>query len=177
MGPFELMDAVGLDVCIKVLKIFKKAFGSRIEMAPCMERLATSGRLGQKNKKGFYKYNEQSRREGVDESIYAELGWSSPSNRLSARECSERGVFSMVNECSLALLEDKIVATPDEVDLAMIMGTGFPPFRGGLLKYADHLGSAYIVDQLEVYAAKGAARLKPSTPLRNMAKTQRKFYP
>ncbi len=176
MGPFELMDAVGLDVCIKVLKIFKKAFGSRIEMAPCMDKLATSGRLGQKNKKGFYKYSEQGRTDGVDQSIYSELGIATPTNPLSVKECLERGVFAMVNECALALLEDKIVETPDEVDLAMIMGTGFPPFRGGLLKYADSLGSQYIVDQLEIYAAKGAQRLRPSNPLRSMAKTQRRFY-
>lgn len=176
MGPFELMDAVGLDVCIKVLKIFKKAFGERIEMAPCMEKLATTGRLGQKNKKGFYAYGEDGRKTEVDQSIYADLGVATPTNPLSAKECLERGVFSMVNECALALIEDKIVATPDEVDLAMIMGTGFPPFRGGLLKYADSLGSQYIVDQLEVYASKGAGRLKPTAPLRNMAKTQRRFY-
>jgi 3-hydroxyacyl-CoA dehydrogenase/enoyl-CoA hydratase/3-hydroxybutyryl-CoA epimerase len=176
MGPFELMDAVGLDVCIKVLKIFKKAFGERIEMAACMEKLATTGRLGQKNKKGFYQYGDDGRKTEVDQSIYSELGLSAATNSLSEKECIERGIFAMVNECALALIEDKIVATPDEVDLAMIMGTGFPPFRGGLLKYADSLGTQYIVDQLEVYAAKGALRLKPTAPLRNMAKTQRKFY-
>jgi 3-hydroxyacyl-CoA dehydrogenase/enoyl-CoA hydratase/3-hydroxybutyryl-CoA epimerase len=82
----------------------------------------------------------------------------------------------MINECSLALLEDRIVETPSEVDLAMIMGTGFPPFRGGLLKYADSIGSEYIVDQLEDYGGRRGARLKPNTPLRNMAKTHRKFY-
>ena len=82
----------------------------------------------------------------------------------------------MVNECALALIEDKIVATASEVDLAMIMGTGFPPFRGGLLKYADSLGTQYIVDQLEGYATKGAARLRPSTPLRNLAKNNKTFY-
>jgi 3-hydroxyacyl-CoA dehydrogenase/enoyl-CoA hydratase/3-hydroxybutyryl-CoA epimerase len=176
MGPFALMDEVGLDVCIKVLKIFKKAFGSRVEMAPCMEKLEKSGRLGKKNSKGFYKYDEKGKRTEVDPGIYGDLGLSSPSNPLSTKECIERGVFAMINECSLALLEDHIVNTPNEVDLAMIMGTGFPPFRGGLLKYADSIGSQYVVDQLEVYSAKGATRLKPSNPLRNMAKTQRKFY-
>lgn len=176
MGPFALMDEVGLDVCIKVLKIFKKAFGNRVEMAACMEKLGTSGRLGKKNGKGFYKYNEKGYRTEVDQSIYQELGLSSPSNPLTTKECVERGIFAMINECSLALIEDRIVETPHEVDLAMIMGTGFPPFRGGLLKYADTIGSQYVVDQLEIYSAKGAARLKPSTPLRNMAKNSSKFY-
>lgn len=176
MGPFALMDEVGLDVCIKVLKIFKKAFGARIEMAQCMEKLGTTGRLGKKNGKGFYKYDSKGKRLEVDKSVYADLGLSSPTNPLTTKECVERGVFAMINECSLALIEDRIVETPHEVDLAMIMGTGFPPFRGGLLKYADSIGTQYVVDQLEVYASKGAARLKPSTPLKNMAKNSRKFY-
>jgi 3-hydroxyacyl-CoA dehydrogenase/enoyl-CoA hydratase/3-hydroxybutyryl-CoA epimerase len=176
MGPFELMDAVGLDVCVKVLKIFKKSFGDRIEMAACMDSIEKTGRLGQKNKRGFYKYGENGRKTEVDQSVYADLGLKAPTNPLTNKECVERGVFAMVNECALALIEDRIVNTPDEVDLAMITGTGFPPFRGGLLKYADSIGTQYIVDQLEVYAAKSAARLKPTNPLRTMAKTGRKFY-
>lgn len=177
MGPFELMDEVGLDVCIKVLKIFKKAFGDRIELAPCMEALGNSGRLGRKNGKGFYTYAEDGKRGGVDQTVYGALGLSNPTNPLDTKECLERGVFAMVNECSLALIEDKIVETPHEVDLAMIMGTGFPPFRGGLLKYADTLGSQYIADQLAMYASqRKAARLKPATPLTNMAKSNSKFY-
>jgi 3-hydroxyacyl-CoA dehydrogenase/enoyl-CoA hydratase/3-hydroxybutyryl-CoA epimerase len=177
MGPFELMDEVGLDVCIKVLKIFKKSFGERIELAPCMEALGNSGRLGRKNGKGFYAYSEDGKRGDVDQTVYGALGLSTPTNPLDTKECLERGVFAMVNECSLALIEDKIVETPHEVDLAMIMGTGFPPFRGGLLKYADVLGSQYIADQLAMYASqRKAARLKPATPLTNMAKSNAKFY-
>lgn len=177
MGPFELMDEVGLDVCIKVLKIFKKAFGERIEIASCMEALEKSGRLGRKNGKGFYHYSEDGKRGDVDQSIYAALGLGQPTNPYDSKECIERGVFAMVNECSLALVEDRIVETPHEVDLAMIMGTGFPPFRGGLLKYADSIGSQYIADQLATYASsRKAARLKPATPLTNMAKGNSKFY-
>ncbi len=177
MGPFALMDEVGLDVCIKVLKIFRKAFGERIETAACLDSLDKSGRLGKKNGKGFYQYDENGKRGDSDSSIYSALGLSVPTSPLSEKECVERCVFAMVNESALALLEDHIVETPHEVDLAMIMGTGFPPFRGGLLKYADSLGTAYIADQLETYAQqKKALRLKPSVPLMNMAKTGRKFY-
>lgn len=176
MGPFALMDEVGLDVCLKVLKIFQKAFGTRMEMAPSMEKLDKSGRLGKKNGKGFYHYDEKGYRGKVDDSFYAELGLGAPTNPLTIKECLERGVFSMINECSLALLEDKIVETPHEVDLAMIMGTGFPPFRGGLLRYADSIGAEYICGQLDTYSAKGANRLKPAAPLRALAKANRKFY-
>jgi 3-hydroxyacyl-CoA dehydrogenase/enoyl-CoA hydratase/3-hydroxybutyryl-CoA epimerase len=83
----------------------------------------------------------------------------------------------MINECSLALLEDHIVETAAEVDLAMIMGTGFPPFRGGLLKYADSLGAQYVADQLSTYSSqRKAARLKPAAPLLNLAKGNARFY-
>lgn len=178
MGPFELMDEVGLDVCVKVLKIFKKSFGERIQMAPLMDALEKSGRLGRKNGKGFYLYAEDGKRGEVDQSVYGALGVSSsPTNPYDSKECIERGVFAMVNECSLALVEDRIVETAHEVDLAMIMGTGFPPFRGGLLKYADSVGSQYVADQLASYSSsRKASRLKPSTPLTNMAKANRKFY-
>jgi 3-hydroxyacyl-CoA dehydrogenase/enoyl-CoA hydratase/3-hydroxybutyryl-CoA epimerase len=177
MGPFALMDEVGLDVCIKVLKIFTKAFGDRVEIAPCMAILEKSGRLGRKNGKGFYSYAEDGKRLGVDETIYAALSLSSPTSPLSSKECIERGIFAMVNECSRALIEDKIVETPHEVDLAMIMGTGFPPFRGGLLKYADSVGLTYIETQLTEYAVqRNAARLRPANPLKDLAKTNKKFY-
>ncbi len=176
MGPFALMDEVGLDICIKVLKIFKKALGARVEISSVMEKLAGGQRLGRKNGKGFYLYDESGKRGEVDQTIYAELGVSSPTNPHTNKVCIERGIFAMVNECALALIEDRIVETPHEVDLAMIMGTGFPPFRGGLLKYADSIGAQYIVDQLEVYSQKGAARLKPSKPLFDLAKSQGKFY-
>lgn len=177
MGPFELMDEVGLDVCIKVLKIFKKAFGERVEMAPCMEVLEKSGRLGKKNGKGFYRYSEDGKRLGVDSEIYSALGLKAPSNPLSSKECLERGLFAMINECSRTLIEDKIVETPHEVDLAMIMGTGFPPFRGGLLKYADSVGLTYIETQLAEYAVqRNAARLRPAIPLKDLAKANKKFY-
>ncbi len=176
MGPFALMDEVGLDVCIKVLKIFKKAFGDRIEISSVMDKLGSSGRLGRKNSKGFYLYNADGKRGEVDSTVYADLGVSTPTNPIDIKDCIERGIFAMINECSLALIEDRIVETPDEVDLAMIMGTGFPPFRGGLLKYADSLGAKYIVDRLEAFTSKGAKRLKPALPLIEMAKAAQKFY-
>jgi 3-hydroxyacyl-CoA dehydrogenase/enoyl-CoA hydratase/3-hydroxybutyryl-CoA epimerase len=175
MGPFALMDEVGLDVCIKVLKIFRKSFGERIEMAGCLDKLSQSKRLGKKNGQGFYQYSSSGKRLEVDQSIYSELGLPQPSNPLSSQECLERGVFAMINECSRAFFEDHIVATPHEVDLAMIMGTGFPPFRGGLLRYADSIGAKYVVAQLEKYSAK-APRLKPAAPLMKLAQEQKSFY-
>lgn len=179
MGPFELMDSVGLDVCVKVLNIFKKAYPDRVEIPALMQTLEKNkSRLGQKTNLGFYKYSSDGRKQEVDSTIYAELGLSQPSNPYSDEECKERGVFAMVNECALALDQDKIVDTPSEVDLAMIMGTGFPPFRGGLLKYADSVGADYIAQQLGKYSEQRKAnRLKPSSKLKERASSKMKFYP
>jgi 3-hydroxyacyl-CoA dehydrogenase/enoyl-CoA hydratase/3-hydroxybutyryl-CoA epimerase len=176
MGPYRLMDEVGLDVCIKVVKIFHKALGDRIEVPALIEKLYETKRLGKKSSRGFYLYDDKGQQLSVDRSVYGELGLGAPTDPLSEKECVERGIFTMINEASLALVEDRIVQTPQDVDLAMIMGTGFPPFRGGLLKYADSLGTQYIAQELELYASKCGARLKPSHPLSNLAKTNRKFY-
>ena len=176
MGPFRLMDEVGLDVGMKVLKIFKESLGDRIEVAELSKKLSNSDRLGKKNSKGFYLYDEKGKELEVDQTIYKELGLASPSDPLDEKECIERCMLQMVNEAAQALLGEHIVGTPAEVDLAMIMGTGFPPFRGGLLKWADTLGSKYIVDELEVYASKYGQRFKPLQPIVNMAKNDRKFF-
>jgi len=178
MGPFELMDSVGLDVCVKVLNIFKKAFPDRVEVPELMQKLEKNkARLGQKTNLGFYKYDSSGKKLEVDQSIYSELGLPSPTNPYSEQECIERGVFAMVNECTLALDADRIVETPHEVDLAMIMGTGFPPFRGGLTKYADSVGADYIRKQLDKYSTERKAnRLRPSVKLIERAEKQLKFY-
>jgi len=179
MGPFELMDSVGLDVCVKVLNIFKKAYPDRVEVPALMQKLSENKlRLGQKTNLGFYKYDSAGRKTKVDTSIYAELSMAQPTNPYAASECLERGVFAMINECALALDQDHIVETPHEVDLAMIMGTGFPPFRGGLLKYADSLGAKIICERLMAYAgARNAkARLSPNIKLQERATSGKLFY-
>ncbi len=176
MGPFHLMDEVGIDVCVKVSKIFKKSLGERLQLPDALMKLEESDRLGKKNFKGFYKYDSRGKKLEVDTAIYGELGLSTPTNQLSDEDLIGRAMYNMVNEAALVLLEEKIVDTAEEVDLGMIMGTGFPPFRGGLLKYADTIGSERMVDSLELYAKKYGHRFKPSNPLRNMAKTQRLFY-
>ena len=147
-----------------------------MEISKILDGLEKSGRLGRKNSKGFYLYNNGKRGE-VDASVYEALGLKAPTNPYDTKECVERGVFSMVNECSRALIEDKVVETASEVDLAMIMGTGFPPFRGGLLRFADSLGSKYIVEQLTKYSEiRKSIRLKPAPQLVQMAQSQSQFY-
>jgi len=175
MGPYRLMDEVGLDVCVKVLRIFKEAFSDRIETSFLVEKFSESKRLGKKNDLGFYKY-ENGKEISFDSKVYKEFGLKKPTNPLKKEECIQRGIYTMINEASRALLEDKIVETPEEVDLAMIMGTGFPPFRGGLLRYADSVGLKEIVSQLEVYESKYGKRFKPADSLVKLAQEGKTFY-
>lgn len=176
MGPLHLIDEIGIDVGVKVAKIFHKAFGERAAPSKSMVKIVETGRLGKKNKKGFYLYDDKGYKLNVDPTVYKDLGLPMPTKKLEEKVMVDRGVFAMINEAALAFIEDKIVETPEDVDMCMIMGTGFPPFRGGLLRYADSVGSEKIVDTLEEFAVKYGPRFKPSNPLKQMAKTHRKFY-
>ncbi len=177
MGPFRLMDEVGIDVCIKVLKIFKASFGDRMEVSPLTEKfIELKDRLGRKTKKGFYLYDDSGQSRGVDQEVYKALGLSSPSKVIDTQEVIDRGILAMVNEAALALFEDQIVQSAEELDLAMIFGTGFPPFRGGLLKYADSQGLKSIVERLESFEIKFGKRFKPTKPLVDLVNKGKSFY-
>jgi 3-hydroxyacyl-CoA dehydrogenase/enoyl-CoA hydratase/3-hydroxybutyryl-CoA epimerase len=82
----------------------------------------------------------------------------------------------MVNEAARCL-EERIVTEPEDVDFAMIMGTGFAPFRGGPLRYADSLGAAKLVSEMDLLVATGAKHFAPCLLLRDMANKGTKFYP
>jgi 3-hydroxyacyl-CoA dehydrogenase/enoyl-CoA hydratase/3-hydroxybutyryl-CoA epimerase len=170
MGPMRLMDEVGIDVGAKVAKILQNAFGVRAQASPLSEMIASSGRLGKKNGKGFYIY-ENGKDVGVDETILEIVkGRNTRSVGLTDGELIQRMTYPMINEAALALAEG-VVKTPGEVDLGMIMGTGFPPFRGGLLRYADSDGVKRIADSLERFSgAGGGERLKPNAALLEVAR-------
>ena len=173
MGPMALLDEVGIDVAAKVAKILGAAFGDRLDPSTVVDKLYADGRHGKKNGKGLYLYKE-GKRLGPDASVYAVLGIHSP-HPAHATEVVERMVLAMVNEAAV-ILDEKIVASAAELDLAMIMGTGFPPFRGGLLRYADSLGLAHIVARLDELAPRLGKRFVPTEPLRRLAARGGSFY-
>ncbi|MCO5142485.1 MAG: 3-hydroxyacyl-CoA dehydrogenase NAD-binding domain-containing protein [Oligoflexia bacterium] len=170
MGPMRLVDEVGIDVAAKVAKILNQAFGARAEASPVSEEIVKSGRLGKKNGKGFYKY-ENGKPTAVDESIDALVkSRTTKSARLSDLDLVKRMTYPMINEAALALAEG-VVATPGEVDLGMIFGTGFAPFRGGLLRYADSEVPQQVAEALEKFSqAGGGERLAPNQALREIAR-------
>jgi 3-hydroxyacyl-CoA dehydrogenase/enoyl-CoA hydratase/3-hydroxybutyryl-CoA epimerase len=173
MGPMALLDEVGIDVAAKVAKILGGAFGERMEPSHVVDALYADGRYGKKNGKGLYLY-EAGKRLGPDASVYKLLGIRS-THPADAPAVVERMIFAMVNEAAM-ILDEKIVASPGELDLAMIMGTGFPPFRGGLLRHADKLGLPYILARLDDLAQKHGKRFLATVALRKLAERDGKFY-
>jgi 3-hydroxyacyl-CoA dehydrogenase / enoyl-CoA hydratase / 3-hydroxybutyryl-CoA epimerase len=173
MGPMALLDEVGIDVAAKVAKILGSAFGDRMEPSHVVDTLYADGRYGKKNGKGLYLY-EAGKRQGPDPSVYKLLGVKA-THPADAPAVVERMIFAMVNEAAM-ILEEKIVASAAELDLAMIMGTGFPPFRGGLLRYADKLGLPYILARLDDLAQKHGKRFLATAALRKLAERDGKFY-
>ena len=95
---------------------------------------------------------------------------------LSLPTLQQRMVLLMVNEAARCL-EEEVVTEPVDVDFAIIMGTGFAPFRGGPLRYADSLGTVELVDAMQRLVDGGAAHFAPCALLRNMAASGGKFYP
>ena len=170
MGPMRLIDEVGIDVGTKVSKILHQAFGERALASPLGDLIVASGRLGKKNGKGFYLY-ENGKETSVDESILELVkNRNTRSANLSDGEIIQRIIYPMINEAALALQEG-VVKTPGEVDLGMIMGTGFPPFRGGLLRFADNEGVKRVAETLERFSGlPGGQWMKPNAALHEFAK-------
>jgi 3-hydroxyacyl-CoA dehydrogenase len=170
LGPLELLDEIGLDVARKVAHVLQDAFGSRIVPVGLLEKLVTAGSLGVKSGLGFYRYEKGRRR---DPNPVLESGAGAPP--LAATDTRNRLLDAMVNEAALAL-EERVVPRPDDVDLAMVMGTGFPPFRGGLLRHADAEGVGAIVERLMRRQQEGSPA-GPCGRLQQMALGGTRFYP
>ena len=146
-GPFQLMDELGLDIFLKLVQSFQQA-GHPLSLPKEISQLK-SGFLGQKNKKGFYIYNEKRKILSVNHQMCQDLGIKTSYKTIS--HILERGLYRMINESAL-LLKEKVVETPTEVDLALILGLGFPAFRGGLLKYANDISLKTVIAGLQNFA-------------------------
>lgn len=175
MGPYRLFDEIGLDVAHHAGASLAAALGDRMAPARAVAALAESGRLGRKGGLGFYRY-EGGRAKGFDPGVYDAIGRGSRARRTpAAREVRDRLALAMVNEAARAL-EEGVVESASDVDLGMVMGTGFPPFRGGLLKYADDRGLADVLHAVKALADRFGERFEPSPPLLALGKRDGAFH-
>jgi 3-hydroxyacyl-CoA dehydrogenase/enoyl-CoA hydratase/carnithine racemase len=175
MGPFTLFDVVGLDTAINAGLVMYEAFPERTVVSNVLPSLTKAGRLGQKSFAGFFKYKHATAKGEPDPEFDRLI---TPllrePKKLSRDDVSNRLFLPMILEAT-RILEEKIVRDPRDVDLGLIYGIGFPPFKGGLLFWADTLGAAKIIEMLKPYEALGE-RMKPTPMLLEMAKTGGKFY-
>jgi 3-hydroxyacyl-CoA dehydrogenase/enoyl-CoA hydratase/3-hydroxybutyryl-CoA epimerase len=167
MGPLALTDEVGIDVANKVGHIMADAYPDRLSLPDWVDRMIDPERLGAKTGAGLYRY-EKGRRTEPDPGVYERLGIAGTADPIEATAIAERAVLPMVNEAARCL-DEGIVASPADVDLAMILGTGFPPFRGGLCRWADGQGLERLLDEMERLAERFGERHRPSRALREIA--------
>lgn len=174
VGPFKLLDEVGIDVGSKVQPILEHAFGVRMRGAGIQETFVASNRLGKKAKKGFYRYDKPGNSRKIDEAVYRELNLT-PDTKRPSSHIVERCVLMMLNEAALCL-EEAIIACPRDGDMAAIFGIGFPPFRGGPFRYMDSQGTANIVATLRQLRTNHGDQYEPAPLLVKMAEEGRSFY-
>jgi 3-hydroxyacyl-CoA dehydrogenase/enoyl-CoA hydratase/3-hydroxybutyryl-CoA epimerase len=172
MGPLRLIDEVGGDVAGHVARHQAEHFGDRVAAPPVLARMEEAGLLGRKSGRGFYVYGRKGRPE-VNKQV---AGWAPRGgSRIDRRAMQKRMILQVINEAARCL-EENVVAAPEDVDFGMIMGTGFAPFRGGPLRYADSVGIARIKQELDEHAEAYGARFEPCALIRSMAAEERGFY-
>lgn len=180
MGPAYLLDVVGIDTGVHASSVMANAFPER--MNPDYKSATTvmfeNNRLGQKNGAGFYKYELDKKgkpKKSVDTTTYELLKAVQDGNAdFDEQEIIDRLMVAFCTE-TVRCLEDSIVASAGEADMAMLMGLGFPPFRGGPCRYIDQVGVKEFVALCDKYAHLGKAYEAPQM-LRDMAERGESFY-
>jgi 3-hydroxyacyl-CoA dehydrogenase/enoyl-CoA hydratase/3-hydroxybutyryl-CoA epimerase/enoyl-CoA isomerase len=174
MGPIALNDMVGLDTALYAGKVVNTAFADRAGESRILEELVKARRLGQKSGAGFYSYAKGSR--GLDDPAFAAILDRCRTGRrtLEQEEITDRLFLPMLVEASLVLTEG-IVREPADVDMGLILGLGFPAFRGGLLRWADTIGLDKIMVTLAKYEHLGP-RFWPTEQMRRLAAEKKGFF-
>lgn len=180
MGPAYLMDVVGMDTGHHGRDVMAEGFPDRMkdDSKTAVDVMYEANRLGQKNGKGFYAYEMDKKgkpKKVVDPQAYELL----KPIVSETRELSDEDIinYMMIPLCleTVRCLEDNIVETAAEADMGLIYGIGFPPFRGGALRYIDSIGVAEFVALADKYADLGPL-YHPTAKLREMAASGQRFY-
>ena len=176
MGPIALYDTVGLDVAVHAGSVMVAAFPDRVVPSTILPTMVEAGRIGKKSGRGFFDYGgrrgDHGKESAETEAIVA--AHRRGERKFSGEEITDRLMLPMLLEAT-RVLEDGVAANVRDVDLALIYGIGFPPFRGGLFFWADTLGAAAIVEKLKAYNSLGE-RFVPTKSLNDVAASNAKFY-
>lgn len=174
MGPARLLDEVGIDVAVKVGKVMFDGLGARAYPSKMSGKLSEKNFLGKKNAKGFYLYDEKGKVTGQNPEVEELLP--KEKKKMTESELQMRLFLPMINEAA-SILREGIVNSSADVDLGLIFGTGFPPFRGGLLRYADSEGLDKIHNALKAFSESvNKDRYTPDPYLTDLVETKTTFY-
>jgi 3-hydroxyacyl-CoA dehydrogenase/enoyl-CoA hydratase/3-hydroxybutyryl-CoA epimerase/3-hydroxyacyl-CoA dehydrogenase/enoyl-CoA hydratase/3-hydroxybutyryl-CoA epimerase/enoyl-CoA isomerase len=176
MGPITLEDVVGLDTSLYAGRVINTAFSDRAVPTRILDELVAAGRLGQKSGAGFYSYAKGSR--GADDPALAgflQKCRRPGSGEMNTEAITDRLFLPMLTEASRVLMEG-IVRDPGDVDMGLILGIGFPPFRGGILRWADEVGLPAILEKLKRYQHLGP-RFQATEQMKRLAAEGKGFYP
>jgi 3-hydroxyacyl-CoA dehydrogenase/enoyl-CoA hydratase/3-hydroxybutyryl-CoA epimerase len=170
MAPLRVIDEVGLDIALAISNALHRGLGDRYAPPDLLVSLHAAGNLGRKRGSGFYSYAKP--RETSDRAA-ARSKTGVTSSR--ADELQDSMVLLMVNEAARCL-EERIVSTASDLDFAMVIGAGFPAFRGGPLRYADWMGLPKVVAAMEKLANEKGSCFAPCSLLRKLGGDGGSFY-
>lgn len=174
VGPVALLDEVGIDVGAHVAGVLSETFEQRgAKTSKKAAELMEDGYKGRKNKKGFYIYEKDKKKE-VNSEIYQYFG-GEKRKKFKEIEIQQRLSLVMANE-AVHCLQDKILKSATDGDLGAILGLGFPPFLGGPFRYIDREGASAIVERMEILQTELGDRFKPADLLKKHAESQTTFY-
>ncbi len=178
MGPATLADLTGIDINYHVTKTFEKRLGKRYKIHPLTERIYQTGCFGRKTGAGYFEYSGD--QPVPNPKVVNVVQKYLRDNNISPREMSKDEIIDAmlslgINEAAL-MIEESICDRPQDMDLAMIYGTGFPPYRGGILRYADKGGLKNVYQKLIGLEKQYGPRFKPADLIKEMAETGRTFY-
>lgn len=169
MGPLELVDQVGVDIAADVSKTFGPFRGGDLGPVPArFAEMVRDGALGKKAGRGFYEYRNDRRGKPIRWAIPTQPRPTPRAEASGLTDLQKRLVYPMINEAAKCLHEG-VVHDAWVIDLAMVLGTGFAPFRGGPLHTADALGLATVVRDLDALRAAHGDRFEPAALLRTKA--------
>jgi 3-hydroxyacyl-CoA dehydrogenase/enoyl-CoA hydratase/3-hydroxybutyryl-CoA epimerase len=185
VGPVTLLDEVGIDVATKIIPVLVQEFGQRFALPEAFDAILKDGRKGRKNRRGFYLYPavkthcrlcmfKKSKPKQPDSSIYSLLGVI-PRAQLPLSAIAERCIMMMLNE-AVRCLDEGIIRSSRDGDIAAVFGIGFPPFLGGPFRYIDSLGAQSVVNTLQSLVQQYGERFTPCERLLSMAARQTRFY-